>query len=55
MNHTEKCRSRFQEIFIKSGDPRLRKAERMGYGETEKTDPHGLPWKSLKKKPGMKR
>ena len=38
MNHTEKCRSRFQEIFIKSGDPRLRKAERMGYGETEKTE-----------------
>jgi len=34
VNHTERCRSRSQEIFTRSGDPRLlRQAERMGYGE----------------------
>ena len=32
MNHSRKCRERFEEIFTKDGDPRLlRQVERMGY------------------------
>ena len=37
-NHTERCRSRFEEVFTRDGDPRLlRQAERFGYGKEDET------------------
>ena len=45
MNHSRKCRDRFEEIFSKEGDPRLlRQVERKGYeSNAELAKRHKLP------------
>ena len=57
VNHSEKCRSRFQEIFMNSGDPRLlRQASRMNVGREEETrESREIPTESRRRDEGTGR